>query len=113
MSTYYYYKSVKDQQWYFRLRDNNHEIILSSTEGYKTRQGCRDGIDSVKRHSSSNHFYKKGIDNNHKYFFTLYASNGEKIGKSESYNTESSRDAGLANCQKEAPNANAIELPEE
>ena len=36
MSAFFYGQSSKDSNWYFRLRDNNHEIILASTEGYST-----------------------------------------------------------------------------
>ena len=43
-------KSYKDDQYYFTLNAPNGKTILQS-EGYKTRGGCINGIDSVKRNA--------------------------------------------------------------
>lgn len=110
MSTYFFGQSSKDSKWYFRLKDNNNETILASTEGYNARQSCLIGIDSVKRHSPYDQYYKKFIGHDSKHYFTLYASNGEPIGKSEGYNSSTGRDNGVANCKKEAPTASVKEL---
>ena len=45
------WKSEKDGQWYFHLKADNDEIIAQS-EGYETKDGCLNGIDSVKRTAS-------------------------------------------------------------
>jgi uncharacterized protein YegP (UPF0339 family) len=90
--------------------DNNNETILASTEGYNTKQGCLNGIDSVKKHSPYDQSYRKFPGADLKYYFTLQASNGEAIGKSEGYNTSSGRDRGIDNCKKEAPYAGIREL---
>jgi len=110
MATYFYGQSAKDQKWYFRLKDNNHETILSATEGYNSKQGCLNGIDSCKRHSPYDQYYHllKGTDN--KYYFSLHAANNEKIGKSEGYNTPYARDRGKENCKQEAPYASVKEV---
>jgi len=39
-----------DNQYYFRLRARNGEIILSS-EGYVTKAGCLNGIASVRENA--------------------------------------------------------------
>ncbi len=111
MATYYYGQSTNDNKWYFRLKDNNNETILSSTEGYNNKQGCLNGIDSVKKHSPYNQYYKLFQGTDSKYYFTLHAANGEKIGKSESYNTQYARDKGKENCKQEAPYASTKEVP--
>lgn len=110
MATYFFGQSSKDSKWYFRLRDNNNETILSSTEGYNSRQSCLNGIDSVKKHSLYEHNYRTFIGNDSKYYFTLKASNGEPIGKSEGYNSSYGRDQGKENCKKEAPYASVKEV---
>lgn len=110
MSTYFYGQSAKDSKYYFRLRDNNDEIILASTEGYNSEQGCLIGINSVKQNSPYDHNYRKFIGNDGKYYFTLKAGNGEPIGKSEGYNSESNCDRGIENCKKEAPGASTVKL---
>ena len=50
----------------------------------------------------------QGVDG--KYYFTLHASNGEPIGKSEGYNNSFGRDQGKENCKKEAPTATVHEF---
>ncbi len=105
-STFEYWYSANDYQYWFHLRENgNREIILSSTEGYKTEQGCLNGIASTKYNSPYDHNYNKftGVDG--KYYFTLKAGNNEPIGKSEGYNSSYSRDQGIENCKREAPSA--------
>lgn len=110
MASYYYGLSTKDNKWYFRLKDNNNETILSSTEGYYSKQACLNGIDSVKRHSGSDSNYKSFVGNDNRYYFSLHAINGEKIGKSEAYNTAYSRDRGKENCKQEGPFASTKEV---
>lgn len=110
MATFYYGQSSKDNKWYFRLRANNNEIILASTEGYNSKQGCQTGIASVKSNAPYDHNYKKFVGNDNKYYFTLHASNGEPIGKSEAYNSSSGRDSGIDACKREAPGADTVEL---
>jgi uncharacterized protein YegP (UPF0339 family) len=38
----------KDNQWYFRLRAANGEIVCSS-EGYTSKQSCEKGIQAIKK----------------------------------------------------------------
>lgn len=110
MATYYYGQSTKDNKWYFRLKDNNNETILSSTEGYNSKQGCLNGIDSVKAHSAYDQYYTSFPGTDGKFYFSLKAANGEKIGKSEGYNTAYGRDRGKENCKQEGPYAPVKEL---
>jgi uncharacterized protein YegP (UPF0339 family) len=44
------WKSEKDGQWYFHLRADNDEIIVQS-EGYETKDGCLNGVNSVKHNA--------------------------------------------------------------
>ena len=39
----------KAGEYRFRLKAPNGEIIVASSEGYKTKQGCMNGIKSVKK----------------------------------------------------------------
>jgi uncharacterized protein YegP (UPF0339 family) len=110
MATYFYGQSSKDLKWYFRLKDNNNETILASTEGYNSKQGCLNGIDSVKKHSPHEPYYKSFVGQDLKYYFSLHAANGEKIGKSEAYNSSQGRDKGKENCKREAPFASVKEI---
>src|SRR5687768_518175 len=110
MATYYYGQSSKDSKWYFTLVDNNNKTILTSTEGYNNKQGCLNGIDSVKKHSGSHQYYNSFLGTDAKYYFSLHAANNEKIGKSEGYDTAYGRDRGKENCKQEGPYASVKEL---
>lgn len=42
----------KDDQFYFRLKAGNGEIICIG-EGYRSKQACQNGIDAIKRVAAS------------------------------------------------------------
>lgn len=42
-----YWRSVKDNLWYFHLKARNGKVILHS-EGYWTEKGCKNGIKSIQ-----------------------------------------------------------------
>ena len=50
MSEFRYWKSVKDNQWYWHLRANNHRIVLDNKMGHvcATERGCVNDINFVK-----------------------------------------------------------------
>ena len=110
-STFEYWKSTKDSQYWFHLKeDGNHEIILSSTEGYKSEQACLNGIASTKQNAPYDQNYDKLTGRDGKYYFTLKAGNGEPVSKSEGYNNSYSRDKGIENCKYEAPRASVKKI---
>ncbi len=44
-----YYRSKKDNKWYWRLKAaNNVDIIADGGQGYKNKSDCLHGIDLVK-----------------------------------------------------------------
>jgi uncharacterized protein YegP (UPF0339 family) len=90
-------------QYYFRLRADNNEIVLSS-EGYQSAQGRDAGIASVKVNASNSARYQKR-DAYLNYTFNLTGQNGEIIGRSENYTTSANRDHGIEVVKTEAPNA--------
>lgn len=87
--------------FYFHLKADNGEIVLSS-EGYLTKTSCQNGIDSVKDNSRYYSQYEKKTSSNGQYYFTLKASNGQVIGKSEMYVSSYSRDNGIEVVKREA-----------
>jgi uncharacterized protein len=99
----------KDNQFYFHLKANNNEKVLAS-EGYTHKQGCLNGIDSVKRNAPYDSNYGRRNALNGQYYFVLKASNGEVIGTSETYTTAQARDHGIEVVKKEAPNASTEDL---
>lgn len=86
----------------FNLKADNGQIILSS-EGYTSKMGCMNGIESVKINARDNSNFERRISSNLKYYFNLKASNGQVIGTSELYETSSGRDAGIESVKNNAP----------
>jgi uncharacterized protein len=102
------FKSNADDQYYFRLRAANNEIILAS-EGYIAKQSCETGIASVKMNAPLHDRYVRS-DKEKNYTFNLIAANGEIIGRSESYTAAHNREHGIAAVKRDAPLANIIDL---
>lgn len=101
-------KKGKDEQFYFNLLAGNGQVILSS-EGYTTSAARQNGIDSVKKNAADDSRYEKLTSANGKPYFTLKASNGQVIGKSQMYESEASRDNGIASVKSNAPDAPVVE----
>jgi uncharacterized protein YegP (UPF0339 family) len=102
------FKSSANNQFYYRLKSINGEIILSG-EGYTTKQSCINAIASVKQNAPFDSRYerKNGFSN---YTFNLMAANGERIGRSENYTSESARENGIAAVKRDAPTAPTEDL---
>lgn len=92
----------------FNLKAGNGEIILTS-QGYSSKQGCENGIESVKENAPHDRNYEKKISTNEKYYFNLKAANRQIIGTSEMYNSTSGRDSGIESVKKNAPIAIVVE----
>ncbi|MCH8304292.1 MAG: YegP family protein [Candidatus Marinimicrobia bacterium] len=94
----------RDDQFYFRLFAGNGEKILKS-EGYTSKSGCENGIKSTRENSPNDERYHRKTAVNDEYYFVLVAANGEPIGVSEMYKSESSRDNGIESVKRTAPGA--------
>lgn len=92
----------------FNLKAGNGQVILTS-QGYADKSGCRNGIDSVRKNSADDARYERKISSNQKFFFNLLAGNGQVIGTSEMYESEASRDNGIASVKSNAPDAQVVD----
>jgi len=102
------FKSLNNNQYYYRLNAINGETILSS-EGYTTKQNCINGIASVKYNSPFDSRYDRK-DSLTSYTFNLKGLNGEIIGRSESYTTRIARENGISAVKRDAPTAGTEDL---
>jgi len=91
-------------EFQFNLKADNGQVILTS-EGYSSRAGCDNGIDSVKKNAGDDGAYERKKSTNGKDFFNLKASNGQIIGTSEMYESSSAMENGIASVKKNAPGA--------
>ena len=91
-----------NDEYYFHLKASNGEKILSS-HGYKQKNSCEEGIDSVKVNSLHDEYYERKISTGSMPYFVLKAKNGEIIGRSQIYVSPASRDLGIEMVKSEAP----------
>lgn len=106
---YYHVFQGRDLQHYFTLHSRgNGEAILRS-EGYTTKTSRDAGIESVRRHSPYESYYRKHGSGYGNYWFNLIASNGEIIGTSETYSTVQAREVGIAAVKRDGPVAVIVE----
>ncbi len=94
----------KRGEFRFRLKASNGENILAS-EGYKSKRGCSNGIDCVKKNAKSKKQFEAKTARNGKSYFVLKAKNHQIVGKSEMYNSAKSMENGIASVGKHAPSA--------
>lgn len=94
----------KNDEFQFVLKADNGQIILTS-EGYKAKASCMNGVESVKKHSQESDNAEMKTATNGTFYFNLKASNGQIIGTSQMYKTEESRSNGAGSLIKNAHNA--------
>ncbi|MBF4517346.1 YegP family protein [Flavobacterium sp. ANB] len=91
-------------EFQFSLKAANGQTILVS-EGYSTKAACLNGIESVKMNSQDESRFDKRESSNGKPYFNLKASNGQVIGSSEMYESNSARDNGISSVKNNTSNA--------
>ena len=96
-------------EFQFNLKASNGQVILTS-EGYSSKSGCLNGIDSVKTNSPHDDRYERKKSSNGKYYFNLKSTNGQVIGSSEMYEASSGMENGINSVKTNAPNASTEDI---
>lgn len=104
MAKFEVYQSGKNNDFRFRLKADNGQIILSS-EGYTTKAACLNGIESVKKNSSDPKRITKSQTPTKMFRFSVSAANSQVIGTSQNYKSESGRNKGVQSVAKNAAKA--------
>ena len=94
----------KAGEFRFRLKAGNGQTILSS-EGYKTKASCMNGVDSVKSNCMQADCFDKTTTPTGKFRFALKAKNKQIIGTSQNYASAAARDNGVAAVGRAVPGA--------
>ncbi len=97
-------KKSKNEKYYFSLLAGNGQTILSS-EMYEAKASAVNGIESVKKNAPDESKYDKLTGKDGSPYFTLKAANGQVIGQSQMYSSESARDNGIQSVMTNAPSA--------
>lgn len=103
--------SRKNGEFQFNLKATNGQVILTS-QGYKTKASCLNGVESVKKNSQDDKRFEVKVSSNGKPFFNLMATNGQVIGTSQMYASETTMKNGIASVKRNAPEAAIVDLTE-
>ena len=104
-------KTRKNGEFQFNLKATNGQVILTS-EGYKTKASCLNGVESVKKNSQDQKRFEVKEASNGKPYFNLMATNGQIIGSSQMYANAVNMKNGIASVMKNAPDAPIVDLTE-
>lgn len=89
----------EDGQWYFHLLAGNGQRVLQS-EGYVSRAGCENGVESVKENGVDPGQYDLLESIDAEWYFNVVAKNYEIVGTSETYVTRSNAERGMDTVQE-------------
>lgn len=98
----------KDGKDYFVLKAGNGEVILQS-QGYSSASGCENGIESVRTNAADESKFECREAKDGRTYFVLKASNGQEIGRSQMYKTDSGCKNGMASVAKNAADATVVD----
>ena len=91
-------------EFHFNFLDEHDKTILRS-EQYSSKAAAQNGIESIRNNAGNDARYDLKESQSGKLYFNLKAGNGQVIGKSEMYESETSRENGIASVKKNAPGA--------
>ena len=97
-------KTTDSGKTMFNLKAGNGQVILTS-QSYASMDGCKNGIESVKKNAQNDAQFERKTAKDGSPFFTLNATNGQVIGKSEMYSSKEAMENGIASVKKNAPDA--------
>jgi uncharacterized protein YegP (UPF0339 family) len=98
-------------EYKFNLKAGNGQVILTS-ELYKEKRSAIAGAESVKANAADDDRYQRKTASDGSPFFNLTATNGEVIGRSEMYSSESAMENGIASVKTNGPGAEVVDTTE-
>ncbi len=102
-------KNKEGSNYHFTLKAKNGQVILTS-EVYNSKSAAENGIASVQKNSSDDGRYERKTAKNGKFFFNLKAGNGQVIGSSQMYSSESGMENGINSVKENAAGADTKEV---
>lgn len=105
------FQSDKNEKFYFHLKANNGQIILSS-QAYESKNGAEKGVKSVMENAEDDGKYERKTATNGKFHFNLKAANGQIIGSSQMYTSEAGMENGIESVKSHAPDSKVKDITE-
>ena len=104
MSAKFEIKHSANGQYMFNLKAPNGEVILTS-ETYHQKRSAEEGIASVRANAGDDSRFERKVAKDGSPYSVLKAANGEVVGKSEMYSSNSAMEKGIASVAKNASEA--------
>jgi len=104
MTAKYQLHAAGASQFHWDLKAGNSQTILSS-QMYAAKAGAETGIQSCRTNSGDEARYERLTSKATEPYFVLKAGNGEIIGTSQMYSSDSARDQGISSCKENGPTA--------
>lgn len=102
-------KNKEGSSYHFTLKAKNGQVILSS-EVYNSKSAALNGITSIQKNAVEDGKYERKTAKDGKFFFNLKATNGQVIGCSQMYSSESGMENGINSVKENAPEAGTTEI---
>jgi len=97
------------EKFHFVLKASNGQVILTS-QMYASKASAMNGIESVKKNCGDDKCWETKTAKNGAVYFNLKSTNGQVIGSSQMYKSESGLKNGIESVKKNAPKANIKEV---
>ncbi len=101
-------KSEADSPFSFVFMGENDKVLLKS-ESYKQKSSALNGIESVKKNCTDDKRYEMKTAKSGKLFFNLKSSNGQVVGTSGFFDSESELKKGIEYLKKHCVKAKTEE----
>lgn len=109
MAGWYEISTTTNDKHAFVLKAANAEVILTS-EHYEAKASAHNGIASVQKNSLDASMFESNTAKDGRFYFNLKAPNGQVIGTSQMYTTDSARSVGIASVQTNGTSTDVREL---
>lgn len=96
-------------KYHFVLKAGNGQVILSS-QMYASKASAMNGIESIQKNCQNEDSFEMKTAKNGKFHWNIKATNGQIIGSSQMYSSESGAKNGIESVRKNAPGAEVKEV---
>lgn len=96
-------------KYHFVLKASNGQVILSS-QMYASKASAMNGIESIQKNCQNEDSFEMKTAKNGKFHWNIKATNGQIIGSSQMYSSESGAKNGIESVRKNAPGAEVKEV---
>lgn len=94
----------------FSLKRLGGAMLLKSEGGYRTKDNCKKGIESVRQNSQNPVKFEVMRAPSGRTYFLMKSINGRTIGISEHFIDDASRETVMRAVRKKAPTAKIVDL---